>query len=155
MCPIGGAINSRETLAALPAAGQVHLVPYNITVPGPSFAIVTGDLNEFSGGSGWWERYCELWRAVSFPVYHQFGNHDNTWDCGRPRLRQLHGSAFYAFEQSGIKFIGWDTATPQDPRPSVATEGLRWLEAEFTSSPVSYCHLCPRRLQASSSRRAR
>ncbi len=141
----------RDTLAALPAladGGPLELAPYGVTVPGPSLVVVTGDLNEFGGGGGWWEQYLELWQGLSIPIYHQLGNHDNTWECGRPRLRELHGSAFYAFEQAGIKFIGWDTATPQDPRPSIAEEGLRWLTVEFVRTPpdqpiIFFCHHAP------------
>jgi len=139
---------TRDTLASLPTSEPVALTPYNVTVPAPSFAIVTGDLNEFGGGDGWWEGYLELWRGLPFAVYHQLGNHDNTWDCGRPRLRRLHGSAFYAFEQFGARFIGWDSATPQDPRPSVATEGLLWLRTELRRTPGDqpvffFCHHAP------------
>jgi len=139
---------TRETLAALPLGDEVRLAPHGVSVPAPSLIVVTGDLNEFSGGGGWWEQYLELWQGLSIPIYHQLGNHDNTWECGRPRLRELHGSVFYAFEQAGIKFIGWDTATPQDPRPSIAEEGLRWLTAEFEHTPpeqpiIFLCHHAP------------
>ncbi|MFQ6130623.1 MAG: PQQ-binding-like beta-propeller repeat protein [Armatimonadota bacterium] len=142
------AAQTRETLASLPLSQRIRLAPYEVTVPPPSFAIVTGDLTEFGGGSGWWEGYLGLWQGLPFPVYHQLGNHDNTWDCGRPRLRRLHGAPFYAFEQFGAKFIGWDSATPQDPRPSVATEGLLWLRSELERTapdqPIFFfCHHPP------------
>jgi len=126
---------TRETLAALPLGQEIALAPYGVTAAAPSFMLSTGDLNEFGGGSGWWEHYLGLWVGIDLPVYLQLGNHDNTWRCGRPRLRTLHGSAFYAFERAGVKFIGWDTATPQDPRPSIAEEGVRWLAAEFERTP--------------------
>ena len=135
---------SRETVAALPR-GEVQLTPYGITAPAPSFAIVTGDLTEYGGGSGSWEQYLGLWQGLPFPVHHELGNHDNTWDCNRPRLRAIEGSPFYAFEQDGVKFIGWDDSTPQDPRPSIATEGLLWLRAELARTPpeqpiIFFCH---------------
>lgn len=138
---------TRATLAALPT-GEVNLEPYGVTVAPPSFVIITGDLNEFGGGRGWWEQYLGLWRDFPLPIYHQLGNHDNTWRCGRPRLRELHGGVFYAFEKAGVKFIGWDTATPQDPRPSIAEEGVRWLTAEFARTPLEqpvifFCHHPP------------
>ncbi|MFP4249318.1 MAG: PQQ-binding-like beta-propeller repeat protein [Armatimonadota bacterium] len=117
------------------AEGPAELAAYDITAATPSFILSTGDLNEFSGGNGWWEQYLDLWSDITPPVYHQLGNHDNTWRCARPALRDLHGSAFYAFERAGVKFIGWDTATPQDPRPSIAEEGLRWLTEEFARTP--------------------
>ncbi len=136
---------TRETLAGLPVEEEIRLDPYGMTVAAPSFVLSTGDLDEFSGGRGWWRQYLDLWQSFPLPVYHQLGNHDNTWRCGRPRLRALHASVFYAFEQAGVKFIGWDTATPQDPRPSIAEEGLRWLAAEFERTPpeqpiILFCH---------------
>lgn len=135
---------SRATVAAMPGAGPIRLAPYDVSVPGPAFALVTGDLTEYGASDGW-ERYMGLWSQVPYPVHHQLGNHDNTWDCCRPRLRAVEGSAFYAFEHSGIRFIGWDTATPQDPRPSIATEGLRWLAEELGGVPaqqpvIFFCH---------------
>lgn len=139
---------SEAAFAALPTSEPVSLAPYSVTVPPPSFAIVTGDLTEFGGGNGWWEKYLGLWRDLPYPIYQQLGNHDNTWDCSRPRLRQLHGQVFYAFERFGAKFIGWDTATPQDPRPSISTEGLLWLRAELERTPPEqplffFCHHAP------------
>lgn len=126
---------TEETLATL-IEGPIELAPYDMTAAAPSLILSTGDLNEFSGGRGWWEQYLGLWDEITPPVYHQLGNHDNTWRCARPALRDLHGNAFYAFEQAGVKFIGWDTATPQDPRPSIAEEGIRWLAEEFARTPA-------------------
>ncbi|MGD8238563.1 MAG: PQQ-binding-like beta-propeller repeat protein [Armatimonadota bacterium] len=142
------AAQTRETVAALPTSEAINLQPYGVTVPAPAFAIVTGDLTEFGGGNGWGEQYEALWSALPFRVHHQLGNHDNTWYCGRPALRRLHGGPFYAFERFGVKFIGWDSATPQDPRPSVATEGLLWLRDELEGTPpeqpiVFFCHHAP------------
>ncbi|MFW6437621.1 MAG: PQQ-binding-like beta-propeller repeat protein [Armatimonadota bacterium] len=125
---------TQETLSALPEA-PIDLAPYGVTVPQPSFVLATGDANEFGGGRGWWQQYLGAFNDVSVPVYHQLGNHDNTWRCARPDLRELHGSPFYAFELAGVKFVGWDTASPQDPRPSIAEEGIRWLEEEFAQTP--------------------
>ncbi|MEN6547043.1 MAG: PQQ-binding-like beta-propeller repeat protein [Armatimonadia bacterium] len=136
--------DSAQTIASLPR-GPVELQPYGVTAEAPVFALVTGDLNEFGGGDGNWQGYLDLWKAWPRPVHHQLGNHDNTWDCNRPRLERLEGSAFYAFSHGGAKFIGFDTATPQDPRPSVATEGLRWLTKELAGTPAEqpvffFCH---------------
>ncbi len=138
------AAQSRQAITALPA-GEIDLQPFSLRVPAAAFAIITGDLNEYGGGNGDWEGYMAMFEALPFPRYLQLGNHDNTWDCGRPRLRRLHGSAFYAFEQAGLKFIGFDTASPQDPRPSIAREGLLWLGEELAKTPpqqpiVFFCH---------------
>ncbi|MBD3291948.1 MAG: hypothetical protein GF393_03425, partial [Armatimonadia bacterium] len=93
---------TQATVDALPYGEPMALEPYGVTVPAPSAVISTGDLNEFGGGKGWWAQYMSLWAACPVPVYHQLGNHDNTWRCGRPALRRIHGSAFYAFEQAGV-----------------------------------------------------
>ncbi len=135
---------SRQTIAALPI-GPIPLEPYGITAAAPAFAFVTGDLTEFGGGDGNWEKYLSLWTGLPYRVHHLAGNHDNTWDAIRPRLERLEGGDCYAFEQFGCKFIGWDTASPQDPRPSIATEGLSWLETEFARTPPGqpvflFCH---------------
>lgn len=139
---------TQEVVAALPVGTPIELTPYGVTAAPPGAILVTGDLNEFGGGEGAWERYLSLWADLGIPVYHQLGNHDNTWECARPRLRALGQAPFTAFEMAGVKFIGWDTATPQDPRPSIATEGLRRLQMEFARTPVTqpvifYCHHPP------------
>lgn len=131
------------TIGALPTA-PIQLAE-GLTVPAPSFVVATGDLNEFGGGSGFWEAYLGLWKHFPLPVYNIPGNHDNTWDCLRPRLRATGSAPFMAAERGGVKVVLWDTATPQDPRPSVATEGLRWLEHEFAQTPpqqpvIFCCH---------------
>lgn len=136
---------TKETVKALPVGKEIALAPFGITVPAPGLAIVTGDLNEYGGGAGAWEQYQSLWRDLGIPVYSQLGNHDNTWDCSRPRLRKIQGSVYYAFEYSGAKFVGWDTASAQDPRPSVSAEGLNWLRSEFERTPAEqpvflFCH---------------
>lgn len=135
---------SRQTIAALPT-GPILLTPYGITAAAPAFAFVTGDLTEFGGGDGNWERYLSLWTGLPYPVHHLAGNHDNTWDALRPRLEALEGGDCYAFERFGCKFIAWDTASPQDPRPAIAAEGLNWLRAEFARTPPKqpvffFCH---------------
>lgn len=127
------AADSRATIQELPR-GPVSLE--GVTVPAPRFVMVTGDLNEYGGGGGAWEGYMKLWQETRIPVYHLLGNHDNTWDCGRPRLRRLYGRAFYSFAVGNAKMIAFDTATPQDPRPSIPTEGLLWLKEELARTPA-------------------
>jgi outer membrane protein assembly factor BamB len=131
------------TIGSFPT-GPIQLAT-GLTVPAPSFVVATGDVNEFGGGSGFWEQYLSLWKQIPLPVYNLPGNHDNTWECMRPRLRAAGQAPFMALERGGVKIILWDTATPQDPRPSVATEGLRWLEQELSRTPpeqpvIFCCH---------------
>ncbi len=121
------------------------LAPYGLRSDAPAFAIVTGDLTEFGGLNGWWEEYLRLWEGAPFPVYHQSGNHDATWACQRHSIRKLHGQAYYSFDYGGCHFIAWDSATPQDPRPSFGEEELHWLREDLKrvgpETPVFlFCH---------------
>jgi outer membrane protein assembly factor BamB len=145
--PAGGPqYGTAEVVAQIKTlTGPIHLKPYGVTVPAPSFAIATGDLTEFGGLNGWWDQYLALWEGAPFPVYHESGNHDSTWACQRYRIRELHGGAFYSFDRSGCHFIGWDSATPQDPRPSFGEEEIRWLREDLKrvrpETPVFlFCH---------------
>ncbi|MFN3651180.1 MAG: PQQ-binding-like beta-propeller repeat protein [Armatimonadota bacterium] len=137
---------STEVIAQIKTLTQpISLPGYGVEVPAPSFAIATGDLTEFGGLSGWWQQYLDLWKGAPFPVYHQSGNHDSTWACQRHEIRKLHGSPYYSFDAHGCHFIGWDSATPQDPRPSFGEEGIRWLKEDLKrvsrSTPIFlFCH---------------
>lgn len=140
------AYGSAEVIAQIKSLTQpIELRPYGVTVPPPAFAIVTGDLTEFGGLNGWWDQYLALWQGAPFPVYHQSGNHDSTWACQRFRIRQLHGGPYYSFDRFGCHFIGWDSATPQDPRPSFGQEGIEWLKQDLRQvrpeTPIFlFCH---------------
>jgi outer membrane protein assembly factor BamB len=145
--PAGGPqFGSADVIAQIKTlTGPIDLPPYRVTVPRPAFAIATGDLTEFGGLNGWWDQYLQLWQGAPFPVYQQSGNHDSTWACQRYRIRELHGGAYYSFDYNGCHFIGWDSATPQDPRPSFGEEGLRWLRKDLErvdpSTPIFlFCH---------------
>lgn len=144
--PNAPTFGSAEVVAQIKGlTGPIDLPPYRVTAPAPSFAIATGDLTEFGGGNGWWEDYRNLWQGAPFPVFQQSGNHDSTWACQRYRIRELHGNTYYSFDRNGCHFIGWDSATPQDPRPSFGEEGMRWLREDLKrvkkETPVFlFCH---------------
>lgn len=144
--PGGPQFGSAEVVAQIKTlTAPLRLPSYGITVPAPEFAIATGDLTEFGGLNGWWDQYLQLWQRAPFPVYHESGNHDATWACQRFRIRQLHGQAYYSFDRDGCHFIGLDSATPQDPRPSFGEEELLWLRHDLArvapETPLFiYCH---------------
>ena len=110
----------------------IKLEPYNnITTPAPSFIIATGDLTEYGGLENAWETYLSFFQGINLPVYHQLGNHDNTWYCGTKYLRQLYGSPNYSFNKNGIHFIGICTASYQEPLPSFGEEALNSLKNDL------------------------
>ncbi len=122
---------SQATISKIPGLGEIDLVPFGIKVPKPGFVIVTGDLNEFGGGSGWWAEYLSYWKACTVPVYHQLGNHDNTWRSNLKSLRDLGLGPSYSFDKYGCHFVGLMTPTLQDPRPSVGEEQIIWLKQDL------------------------
>ncbi len=142
---------STEVVAQIKSlTSPITVGAYKVTVPAPSFAIVTGDLCEFGGGSferapAWWEQYLGLWKDTPFPVFHQSGNHDSTWVSNRSNIKKLYGSPYYSFDRHGAHFIALDSATPQDPRPSFGEEQFQWLKEDLkkisrTTPLFIYCH---------------
>ena len=131
---------SKTTISRIPGLGEIDLAPFGIKVPKPGFVIVTGDMNEFGGGSGVWAEYLSYWKACTVPVYHGLGNHDNTWHANLKFLRDLGLGPCYSFDKYGCHFVSLMTPTLQDPRPSVAEEQLIWLKQDLakvgTSTPV-------------------
>jgi outer membrane protein assembly factor BamB len=131
---------SQATLKRLVGLGEIDLAPFGVKVAKPSFAIVTGDLTEFGGGSGWWEEYLSYWKGCDIPVHHGLGNHDNTWHANIKQLRDLGEGPYYSFNTNGCHFVCLMTPTAQDPRPSVAEEQLLWLKKDLmkagTATPV-------------------
>lgn len=122
---------SRTTIARIRELGEIDLAPFNLRVPKPGFVLVTGDLTEFGGGNGWWEEYLSYWKDCGMPVYHQLGNHDNTWHACLKGIRELGQNAAYSFDRHGAHFVGLMTATLQDPRPSVGEEIILWLKEDL------------------------
>ncbi|PIU95652.1 MAG: hypothetical protein COS65_01340 [Armatimonadetes bacterium CG06_land_8_20_14_3_00_66_21] len=122
---------SAEVIRQVTQLGAVRLAPFGIESDRPSFAISTGDMTEF--GMDGWQQYLSAWQGAPFPVYHQTGNHDNTWTALRQHIRELHGSDPYSFDYGGCHFVGIDTATPQDPRSSIGREVLLWLDRDLAT----------------------
>ncbi|MHB1457510.1 MAG: outer membrane protein assembly factor BamB family protein [Armatimonadota bacterium] len=122
---------SRPTIEEIASLGSINLTPYDIKSEPPSFVLVTGDLTEFGYGAGAWDTYLSYWRNVPIPIYSVSGNHDGTWDCVRNIIRDMYGSHSYSFDKFDCHFIGLDTATPQDPRPSITLEQIEWLKRDL------------------------
>ncbi|MCL6518498.1 MAG: PQQ-binding-like beta-propeller repeat protein [Armatimonadetes bacterium] len=123
--------STQSVISEIANLGEINLLPYKVTVPAPSFVIVTGDLTEFGPFQGGLDAYLNCWKNVKIPIYNQSGNHDGTWYCIRRALRRWHGSHCYSFDFNDCHFIGLDTSTPQDPRPTITTEQLLWLKEDF------------------------
>lgn len=122
---------SGPTIAEMVDIGPIQLLPYGMFSEKPSFIIDTGDMMEFGPYEGALDTYLSWFKDIKMPVYHQSGNHDGTWYCIRRALRRWHGSHHYSFDKFGCHFVGLDSSSPQDPRPSLTREQLLWLEQDL------------------------
>ncbi|MEI6916252.1 MAG: metallophosphoesterase, partial [Armatimonadota bacterium] len=122
---------SKQVLGAAKDQGEIDLTAYGIKAPAPSFAIATGDLTEFGGGSGWWPQYLSYYDGWKIPVYHSLGNHDNTWHSEMRDMRKAGQKPYYSFDSHDCHFICLMSATPQDPRPSFGEEQIVWLRDDL------------------------
>ena len=120
---------SKATIAKIPGLGEIDLAPFGIKVPKPGFVIVTGDLNEFGGGSGAWAEYLSYWKACPVPVYHGLGNHDNTWHANLKFLRGLGLGPCYSFDKYGCHFVSLMTRHPPGPA-AIRRRGRAYLAGE-------------------------
>ncbi len=122
-----------------------ELAPLEKTVEPPVFAIATGDLTEYGVINTTWEHFERHFAPLAIPLYLTPGNHDNTWTAMLSIMRERHGGDHYAFERHGCHFICFDTATPQEPVPSIDRRTITWLEnylqgVERDTPIFMYCH---------------
>ena len=127
------------------AAKPQHLDPWNMTTPIPSFTIATGDLTEYGPIAKTWSNFERYFSALDMRLYVAVGNHDNTWTGMMQVMRQRHGGDHYSFSESGCHFVCINTATPQDPMPSLEQRTLTWLADDLSrvarDTPVFiFCH---------------
>lgn len=124
---------SREVLSTLEGLDTVNMSAFGLEAKRPSFAIASGDLTEFGGGNGIWQEYLSYWQPSGLPVFHNLGNHDNTWHAELQHLREIGQAPYYSFDSHGAHFIALMSATIQDPRPSFGEEQIVWLKQDLES----------------------
>lgn len=127
------------------ASKPQELTPLNKTVEPPAFVIATGDLTEYGVIHTTWEHFERYFEPLNIPLYLTPGNHDNTWTAMLSIMRERHGGDHYAFTEGGIHFISFETATPQEPVPSIDRRTLTWLEdylktVDRRTPVILFCH---------------
>lgn len=115
------------------------------TTPRPSFVIATGDLTEYGVIHATWDHFEAFFKPLDLPLYVSPGNHDNTWTNMQPIMRRRHGGDHYSFDRFGCHFVNINTATPQEPVPSLEQRTLTWLADDLREvapeTPVFiFCH---------------
>lgn len=117
----------------------------NPETPPPAFVAATGDVTEYGVIHETWDVFESLFKPLGVPLYVVPGNHDNTWTAMLRVMRQRHGSDHYSFDRFGCHFTFIDTATPQEPVPSIDQRTLTWLARDLEKVPRTtpvfvFCH---------------
>ncbi|MBI4582271.1 MAG: PQQ-binding-like beta-propeller repeat protein [Planctomycetes bacterium] len=127
-------------------AGKPQVVePLQLTTPPPAFVIDTGDLTEYGVIHRTWDTFEAAIAPLGIPFYVTPGNHDNTWTGIMQVMRKRHGGDHYSFDKFGCHFACIDSATPQEPLPSLERRTLAWLTDDLRrvarDTPVFlFCH---------------
>ncbi len=116
-----------------------------VTTPRPSLVVCTGDLMEFGNVGRTFESFAGLFKPLQIPLYLVPGNHDNTWAGVMQIMRDRYGGDHYSFDRFGCHFIFFDSATPQEPTPSLEQRTLTFLKRDLSQvkpeTPVFlFCH---------------
>ncbi len=101
----------------------------------PAFVAATGDLTEYGVIGTTWSAFEAALACLSVPLYVVPGNHDNTWTAMMHIMRQRHNGDHYAFDRFGCRFLAINSATPQEPVPSIEQRTLTWLAGELDKTP--------------------
>lgn len=101
--------------------------------PAPSFTLATGDLTEFGVIDDTWSIYEKAFADLPGEMYVIPGNHDNTWVAMSQIMRRRHGGVNYSFDAHGIHFLCLNSATPQEPVPSIDATARTFLAADLAS----------------------
>ncbi|MGQ9648776.1 MAG: outer membrane protein assembly factor BamB family protein [Phycisphaerae bacterium] len=121
------------------------LGPLNLRTPAPSFLVATGDITEYGVINETWGVVEDLFKPLSVPWYIIPGNHDNTWTAIQRIMRQRHRGDHYSFNRFGCHFAFINTATPQEPVPTIEQRTLTWLADDLkkvskTTPVFVFCH---------------
>jgi outer membrane protein assembly factor BamB len=115
------------------ANGPQAAADLDLQTPSPSFAIATGDLTEFGVIDDTWDVFRNAFGSLQFPLYVTPGNHDNTWVAMFHVMRDLYGGANYSIDQHGCHFVFLNSATAQEPIPSLDATTRAWLAEDLAN----------------------
>lgn len=99
-----------------------------LTTPEPDFYLHTGDLAEYGFPGETVKVVDEYLKGIEKPFYWIAGNHDHTWVPNTKLLEDEYGGTSYFFDHKGIRFIGINSATLQEPLPSFSKEAVNFLK---------------------------
>ncbi len=130
-------LRSFQAVQTIPKLGALPMPNADSATLAPEFLIHTGDMGEF-GLPGVTDQVLDRYfEAYDKPKYWIFGNHDNTWVTQTQRFHQQFGGVSYTFDRNGVRFIGLNSATFQEPLPSFAEETILFLRETLINTPVT------------------
>lgn len=116
-----------------------HVVAHLMRLPAPpDVVLITGDCGD-SGSDAEYERFRDLLRPLTMPVFVIPGNHDD-----RGRLREMFGpqgssplAGFvqYVVDEWPVRLIALDTNVPGQGAGRLCAERLGWLEERLAEAP--------------------
>lgn len=105
----------------------------------PDVVLITGDCVH-NGQIAEYERFQELLRPLTMPVYLIPGNHDNRAHFlakfGAQGRAPLAGFAQFVVDDWPVRLIALDTHVPQQSEGYLCAERLAWLDARLTEAPT-------------------
>jgi outer membrane protein assembly factor BamB len=114
-----------------------HLEAAGIEAPAPAIVLLTGDVTEFGSPGTTWSAVEAALDALGPPVFAVPGNHDATWVPIGEGMRQRYGGWSYSFDARGCHFVALNSATLQEPLPSLSCAALSWLRLDLEHTPRS------------------
>jgi len=139
---ITGSTNPVRNLKAIAAE-------LNAMSPKPEFVVVTGDLTE-AGLPYQWERYAEVIKDFSMPVYNVAGNHEMKWShLGTFGLQKhLDQDKHYSFDRGGVHFVAMNSGVWLQHHGLIDRSELTWLRSDLEKAgrntpSVLFYHHCP------------
>ena len=133
---VGGKADQQYATATHLQRAVAHLI--RLPAP-PDVVLVTGDCVD-SGSGLEYERFQDLLRPLTMPVYVIPGNHDD-----RVHLRDAFGTqgaqpmadfVQYVVDEWPVRLIALDTTIPGHHAGALCAERLRWLEERLAEAPA-------------------
>ncbi len=115
---------------------QPQKVSNTLSLKAPAFILVTGDLTEFGVVDDTYDLFEETMTSFKLPLYVTPGNHDNTWVAMYHIMRRKHGAEHYSVDNFGVHFVFLNTASPQEPVPSIGPSARGWLRQDLMKIPI-------------------
>lgn len=105
----------------------------------PEFVVSTGDITEFGAPGVTWNDVQKLYGWLRCEWWPVLGNHDNTWNpITKPYTELLatkkisrQNKLSYSFDRHGCHFVVLNSATLNEPMPTIDVSDLKWLRTDL------------------------